>query len=155
MVEENGKVGRIDRTLLELWTGIAAMGILGQTVVFFVDRKLYYTLGWWAGILISMFMAWHMWRSIDRGLELGEAGAPKYLTSANLIRYIIVAASYIAVAVFDFGNPIAAFFGILMLKVAAYLQPFTHKAFIKLFGWEEVFPPGIPDEEDEESPDSL
>lgn len=155
MEEKNGKVGKIDRTLLELWTGIAAMGILGQAVVFFVERKLYYTLGWWAGILISLFMAWHMWRTIDRGLELGEAGAPRYLTSANLIRYVIVAAAYIAVAVLDFGNPIAAFFGILMLKVAAYLQPFTHKAFTKLFGWEEILPPGIPDEEDGESTGSL
>ena len=149
MVEENGKVGKIDRTLLELLTGILVTGMLGQAGVFFVERKLYYTLGWWAGILIAAFMAWHMWRTLDRGLDLGEAGAPKYLASANIIRYVIVAVAYIAVAVLDFGNPVAAFFGILMLKVAAYLQPFTHKIFKKLFAWEDVFPPGIPDEEEE------
>lgn len=155
MVEENGKTGRIDRTLLELVTGILVTGILGQAGAFFVERKLYYTLGWWSGILIAIFVAWHMWRTLDKGLDLGEAGAPKYLASANIIRYVIVAVAYIAVAVLDFGNPIATFFGILMLKVAAYIQPYTHKIFTKLFGWEEVFPPGIPDEEETESTDSF
>lgn len=148
------KVGKFDRTLLELWAGIGLAGLLGQVVVFFVDQKVYFTIGWWYGIVLSLFMAWHMWRSIDRGLDLGD-DASSYLSKANIIRYVIVAVAYIALAVLDFGNPIAAFFGIIMLKVAAYIQPFTHKCFKKMFGWEDLFPPGISDELDFSEENSL
>ncbi len=141
---------KFDRTLLELWAGIGMAGVLGQAVVFFVERKVYFTIGWWYGIVLSLFMAWHMWRALDRGLDMGE-GASGYLTRSNIIRYVIVAGAYIALALIDFGNPVAAFVGVLMLKVAAYIQPFTHKVFKKMFGWVDIFPPGIPDEEESET----
>jgi len=78
---------------------------------------------------------------------MGE-GATQYIAKANILRYVIVAVLYIALAVADFGSPIAAFVGVLMLKVAAYIQPITHKIFKKIFGWVDVFPPGVPDEEE-------
>lgn len=147
MIEKSKRTGKIDRTLLELFAGILLYGAVCEAAgVFFVKGKLYYTIGIWYGILLAFFMAWHMWRSLDRGLDLGEGGAPKYLAKANIIRYVIVAVCYMALAVLDFGNPVAAFFGILGLKAAAYLQPLTHKCFKKLFGWEDVFPPGISEE---------
>lgn len=136
-----------DRTLLELWAGIGGAGIVGQAVVFLVERKVYFTIGWWYGIVLSLFMAWHMWWALDRGLDMGD-GATQYLSKANIIRYVVVAAVYIVLAMLDFGSPVAAFAGLLMLKVAAYIQPFTHKVFKKMFGWVDVFPPGIPDEEE-------
>ena len=75
-------------------------------------------------------------------------GAAGYLIKTNIIRYVVVAVAYIALAVLNFGNPIAAFIGVLILKVAAYIQPFTHKVFKKMFGWVDVFSPGIPDEDE-------
>jgi len=105
------KTGGFDRTLLELWAGIGTAGLVGQLAVFFVERKVYFTIGWWYGIVLSLFMAWHMWRSLDRGLDLGD-GAGQYLSKANIIRYVVVAVAYIALALLDFGNPIAAFFGV-------------------------------------------
>lgn len=150
MTDVEDGTGKFDRTLLELWTGIAVAGVLGQAVIFFVERKVYFTIGWWYGVVLSLFMAWHMWRALDRGLDMGD-GASGYLTRSNIIRYVLVAVAYIALAAIDFGNPVAAFAGVLMLKVAAYIQPFTHKVFKKMFGWEDIFPPGIPDEEDLET----
>ena len=147
MTDVEDVTGKFDRTLLELWAGIAVAGILGQAVVFLVERKAYFTIGWWYGIMLSLFMAWHMWRALDRGLDMGN-GASGYLTRSNIIRYVLVAVAYIALATIDFGNPVAAFAGVLMLKVAAYIQPFTHKVFKKMFGWVDVFPPGIPDEDE-------
>jgi len=141
------ETGKFDRTLLELWAGIGVAGLIGQLVVFFVKNKVYFTIGWWYGIVLSLFMAWHMWRALDRGLDMGE-GATQYIAKANILRYVIVAVLYIALAVADFGSPIAAFVGVLMLKVAAYIQPITHKIFKKIFGWVDVFPPGVPDEEE-------
>lgn len=133
MAEDSTKRKKIDPTLLELITGIVFLGLLGEAGVFFVKRVLYYTLGWWAGIVLAVFMAWHTWWGLNRGLDLGEEGAPKYLAGVSMLRYAVVAAGYIAVAVTDIGNPIAAFFGILTLKAAAYLQPFVHKCFKKIF----------------------
>ena len=147
IIDVEGVTGKFDRTLLELWAGIGVVGVLGQAVVFFVEKKAYFTIGWWYGIVLSLFMAWHMWRSLDKGLDMGD-GAAGYLTKANIIRYVVVAVAYIVLAILDFGNPIAAFVGVLILKVAAYIQPFTHKVFKKMFGWVDVYPPGIPDEED-------
>ena len=147
IIDVEGVTGKFDRTLLELWAGIGVVGVLGQAVVFFVEKKAYFTIGWWYGIVLSLFMAWHMWRSLDKGLDMGD-GAAGYLTKANIIRYVVVAAEYIVLAILDFGNPIAAFVGVLILKVAAYIQPFTHKVFKKMFGWVDVFPPGVPDEDE-------
>lgn len=139
MIEKNKGTEKIDRTLLELFAGILLYGAVCEAAgIFFVKEKLYYTIGIWYGILLALLMAWHMWRSLDRGLDLGEGGAPKYLARANIIRYVIVAACYMALAVLDFGNPVAAFFGILGLKAAAYLQPLTHKCLKRLFGWEDI-----------------
>ena len=45
-------------------------------------------------------------------------------------------------------NPISTFVGIIGLKVAAYLQPFTHKIVFKVFGWEEEVYPEMPDTEE-------
>ncbi len=134
---DTGITNKFNHTLLELWAGIGLAGLVGQAVVFFVERKAYFTIGWWYGIVISLFMAWHMWRGLDRGLDLGE-GASQYLAKSNIIRYVIVTIAYVALAVLDFGSPLSAFAGILMLKVAAYFQPITHKAFKKMFGWDDA-----------------
>lgn len=147
MTDVEDVTGKVDRTLLELWTGILLVGALGQIIVFFVEEKAYFTIGWWYGIMLSLFMAWHMWRALDRGLNMGDK-ATSFLTVANIIRYVVVAAAYVAIAVIGFGNPIAAFAGILVLKLSAYIQPLIHKAFKKIFGWVDVYPPGIPDEEE-------
>lgn len=134
MEDHMEKKKKTDPTLKELVTGILVLGFLGEIAgLLFVRDKLYYTSGWWFGIALSVFMAWHMWWSLNRGLDLGEQGAPKYLVRANLIRYLVVAVGYAALAVLDFGNPIAAFAGILMLKASAYLQPFVHKCYHKIF----------------------
>lgn len=151
MTKESRKLDTAMRTLIEMIAGIVLFGIVCELAgVYFVDSKIYYSLGLWYGILIAVLMSWHMWRSIGRGLLMGEGGAPKYITTANMIRYLAVALFYIAICLLDFGSPIAAFVGIMGLKVTAYLQPLTHKCFKRLFGWEdEVFPLIPPEELDE------
>lgn len=134
MVEQEKKTTKIDSTLRDLCIGNLILGLLGEAILlFFSNAKRYDTIGWWFGIALAMFMAVHMWWTLNRGLDFGEEGAPKYLTRANLIRYLVVAIGYITLAVLDFGNPVVAFFGILMLKASAYLQPLVHKCFYKIF----------------------
>lgn len=134
MTEQTGRMDDAVRTLIEMVIGILFFGLVCELVgILIVEDKLYYSIGLWYGCALAGVMAWHMWRSIGRGLLMGESGAPKYLASANVIRYVIVAVLYIALCAWDFGSPIAAFIGIMSLKVTAYLQPITHKCFKKFY----------------------
>lgn len=129
----------MNRTLFELLTGIIIFGIICQMFVFLIEDKADYSAGLWIGVLTAGICAYHMWRSLDRGLELGEKGAVNYLSRQNIIRYVCITAVLIAVAVTGIGNPLSAFLGIMGLKVSAYMNAFTKKISKLLYG-EEILP---------------
>lgn len=132
-------ITRMNRTLFELETGILIFGCVCQMFVVFVTDKTGYSIGLWIGIATAVFSAYHMWRSLDIGLELGEKSAVGYLSRQNIIRYVVVAAVLIATAATNAGNPLTAFLGVMGLKAAAYMQPFTKKISKLLYG-EEMLP---------------
>lgn len=133
MKEKERRQIRIPETLRELYAGIAVLSILLQvTVVWFVEDRLSYSLGLWIGAAAAMVFVWHMWRTLDLALELGEAGAQKVMRRQAVIRYGLVAGVLGLLMLTRAANPLAAFLGIMTLKVAAYLQPVTHKAILKL-----------------------
>ena len=118
-----------DRTLTELAVGIAAWGLLCQvTVVWLVADKAGYSLGLWMGVLLAAAAGVHMWWALDRALDYGRDAAVKMITKHNIIRYFVFVIVMALIMVSGFANPLAAFLGLMGLKVAAYLQPFTHKA---------------------------
>ena len=124
---------KIDTTLKELLIGILAAGVLFQlTIVWFVRSKSSYSAGLWIGVLLAAFLAWHMWKTIDEALDWGEAGAQKLMRKQSLIRYIVIIVVLAVLMCTEAANPLAAFLGVMTLKVAAYLQPVTHKAISKL-----------------------
>ena len=92
---------------------------------------MYFTIGLWFGIVLACAAAFHMWWGLNIGLELGD-GAGKYVLSQNMIRYGVIVVAFAALCILDFGNPLAAFAGIMGLKAGAYLQPFTHKIMLKI-----------------------
>ena len=119
-------------TIRELLIGIAAFGLIVWGVVLgFVERKLYFTLGLWLGVLMALLAACHMWWSINRAVDLGD-GASKYVLSQNMVRYGVMVVIFGIICILDFANPLAAFAGLMCLKAGAYLQPFTHKIINKL-----------------------
>ena len=125
------KIKKISETLKELLIGILFYGILVEVIgICFINDKMYFTIGLWFGVLLAMMAAVHMWWGLDTGLELG-ADAGKYVMSQNMIRYGVIVVAFAALCILDFGNPLAAFAGIMGLKAGAYLQPFTHKIMIK------------------------
>lgn len=132
-MEKSEKIEKIDTTLKELLIGIAATGILFQlTIVWLVKDKLSYSAGLWLGVLLAAFLAWHMWRTLDEALNLGAAGAEKTMRKQSLLRYVVVVAVLAVLMCTDIANPLAAFLGVMTLKAAAYLQPMTHKAILRL-----------------------
>lgn len=118
---------KINETLKELLLGILAFGVLCQAAgIWFVKDKAGYSLGLWIGTGLALLAAVHMWRSLDRGLELGT-DATGYMVKQNMVRYGVLIVAYGVLCVTEIGNPLAAFLGIMGLKAGAYLQPFTHK----------------------------
>lgn len=140
-------------TLIELWVGIVFFALVSLlTGIWFVENKLAYVLGLLAGALTAIYLAWHMARSIDKMLDKAELGADvgAGMRVSSLLRYgIVVLVLIITALVSEWVNPISTFVGIIGLKVAAYLQPFTHKIVFKVFGWEEEVYPEMPDTEEE------
>lgn len=144
---------KLNPTLVELWTGtvlFAALALLAG--IWFVENKLSYGLGLLVGTLAAMYLAWHMARSIEKMIDKAEQGLDGSvgMRVSSLLRYGLVVLILIATAfVSEYVNPISVFMGILGLKVAAYLQPFTHKIVFKVFGFEEEVYPELPDTEEE------
>jgi len=141
------KVKKINRALLELWIGILFTGLLCQFIgMWFADNKVLYSVALWIGIVLGLITVVHMYRTLDRALDLG-AGAQKVVTTANLVRYGCVVIVFLIVLLTDVLNPLITFMGLMSVKVAAYLQPFTHKLCNKVFHEVDPIPEPMPVEE--------
>lgn len=132
-------ITRVNRTLFELLTGILIFGIVCQLFVFITKDRAGSSVGLWIGILTAGFYAYHMWRSLDRGLDLGGKDAVGYMSRQNIIRYVLTVAVLTAVAVTGVGSPLWAFLGVMGLKVSAYMHFFTRKI-SRIFYGEEILP---------------
>lgn len=126
------KLSDMNRALPGLLGGIVLFGAVSQIVgMFFVEEKLNYSIGLWIGVLIAAFMAFHMAWSLNSALDQDVKGAQAVATRQNIIRYLIVVLILGILMITEIGNPIAAFVGVMGLKVSAYLQPIFQKLFHK------------------------
>lgn len=142
------KIKRIHRALLELWLGILFVGLLLQFIgMWFAKNWILYTVALWVGIVVALLMVLHMYKTLDKALELGP-GAQKSMLIANMVRYICVVIVFVIILLTDILNPLITFMGVMTVKVAAYLQPFTHKLCNKIFHETDPIPESIPDDEE-------
>lgn len=124
------KLTQLSDVLPDLWAGILLYGVLCEIVgLIFVEDRLFYSIGLTAGIVCALFMATHMAWSLSQALDMPEGDAVKKMQVHNILRYIVVVIVFFILLFTKLGNPLSAFLGIMGLKVAAYLQPFTHKFF--------------------------
>ncbi len=121
---------KIDRTLLELWLGILAYGAVFEIVLLLFFRNPAYSIGLWIGIFLALAGTYHMWWSLDRGLDLPEKEAVKSMGAQNIMRYVILVIALGALMYTDFANPILAFCGYMGMKVSAYLNPLIHRVLV-------------------------
>ena len=130
---EKKRKTEIPETLKELFTGIlAALFLFQVTIVWLVKDRFSYTLGLWIGGMLAAALAWHMWKTLDQALSMGETGAQKLMRRQSAIRYGLMVVILGILTVTEAANPLAAFLGIMTLKVAAYLQPITHNVIFRL-----------------------
>lgn len=122
------KLSNINSALPGLLAGIVLFGAASQLVgVFLVTEKANYSIGLWIGVLVAIFMSFHMAFSLNNAVDMGEKGAQTAVTRQNIIRYLIVVLILGILMITEVGNPIAAFVGVMGLKVSAYLYPIVQK----------------------------
>lgn len=126
---------KINETLLQLLMGILIFEIVCQLIgMWFVPDKLKYTVGLWIGAILAGLSACHMWWSLDRNLSINadnEKGATAFATRANMIRYVVILLVFLILCLTTVAYPLAAFLGIMGLKIGAYLTPLTSKLYQK------------------------
>lgn len=107
---------------------IIVYGILAEIIVLIaIKDKMFYSIGLIVGIVIAIGMCIHMYISMEEAIDRGETGAQKYIGNTYAIRTTLIFFVMGIMYYFKIGSIISLFIGIMGLKVAAYLQPFTHK----------------------------
>lgn len=131
---------RINEALPELILGIILYGLVVELIgVWFVADKLRYSTGLLIGIALAAGMAVNMAIVLEDAVGLvGQNHAQAKIIAKSILRYLIVVIVFFVMMKLKLGNLITAFLGVMGLKVAAYLQPFTHKAILKLTGRGDV-----------------
>ena len=135
---------RINDALPGLVVGIILYGIVIQlTGEWFVEDKLRYSTGLWAGIIMGVGLAIHLAIVIRDTVEMG--GDTKHangrVIAKSLMRYGTVVILFFILGYFHLGNLITAFLGVMGLKVSAYLQPVGMKLAGKLRGRNDAASP--------------
>lgn len=132
---------KINRTLLEMWTGIILLGmVLWLAGTVFFGGRVFYAKSLWFGIIMAIVSTIHMFRTLDRGLDLDGKRAQKAIVSGYLIRYVFIIIIFGIIMVTDVLNPLVVFMAYMTLKVTALMQPITHRFYNKLFKEEDPVP---------------
>ena len=122
------KISSINSALPGLLLGIVLFGAVSQLAgIFLGTEKASYSIGLWIGVLTAIFMAFHMAFSLNSAVDRDAKGAQAVATRQNIIRYLIVVLILGILMMTNIGNPIAAFVGVMGLKISAYLQPIFQK----------------------------
>lgn len=130
--------------------GQILMAVCTAAGVSFLQKPVSQSLSLWFGVGLAAVSAYHMYRTLDRALDLGDA-APGLVFRGYLLRYVLFALILLMLSVTGFFNPLIVFFGYMALKVSALLQPFTHKLSNRFFGEEDPVPEPLPEEMEEET----
>lgn len=137
-----------NRTLLEMYLGMIFFGLVSQMVgALIVQDQVRYAASLWFGILLAAVSAYHLYKTLDRGLNYDENTASKVIFRGYVIRYAAVAIILLIIMMTEVLNPLIVFLGYMSLKVTALLQPITHKLCNKLFHETDPIPQALPEEE--------
>lgn len=142
-----------NRTILEMFLGVFALGAVMQVI------SLFFSEGRWErfeslllGTLLACFSILHMYRTLDRALDYDPGNAQKAVYRGYLFRYCLLAAVILGSIGLKIFNPLLIFLSYMSLKGTVYLQPFTHKFCNFLFHESDPEPQPMPEEDEERPP---
>lgn len=117
------------QTFLEMLVGIVGntlvIGIIGSMIA---PNKSAFALGAFLGGVTSVFILMLLYRSLERALSMESKEAEKYAVRAAIIRLVLMCIPLVLSILFpNMFNVLGVFFGLMGLKVSAFLQPVMHK----------------------------
>lgn len=122
------RLKEINSALPGLLFGIMLFGVICQIAgLFLVSDRADFSRGLWIGVLTAIFMSFHMAISLNSIVERNVKEAQAAATRQNIIRYLVVVIVLGILMVTRIGNPLAAFAGVMGLKLSAYAQPIFAK----------------------------
>ena len=122
------KIRNINQTVWELIIGIVFVNALLEVIgLIFVSQKGAYTIGLILGMVMAIGMVFHMNISIEKAMDIGGEHAKGYMLKSYAARTVVVLVVIVCVGVLKFADLLSLILGIMTLKVAAYLQPITHR----------------------------
>ena len=140
---------KINRTLLEVWTGILLFGLICEIFgILFAPHLVRYSVSLWTGALGAVASTVYSYISLDRALDLEESAAQKKIYMAYVIRYVFLTVAFLIICVTNVISPLVVFLGYMLLKAAAFCQPFVHKFYNWVFGEQDPIPTPMPEELD-------
>lgn len=119
--------------LLDLVTGCIIYGIIGEVIILAAGLAFYregiwkIILGFLIGIAAAVALTIHMYYGVVESLSLGETGALKHTRKMYIVRIAGILVILVLIYFTGFCDAVAFAVGLISLKVAAYLQPITHK----------------------------
>ena len=112
-------MGKPDTVVKDMTLIMIVYGLLIQVICFFVAGDLLKaTVGLWIGIVAAVLMLRNMRDSLNEALDLGEAGARKYVQSAYMKRYIEGVVVFIDVSLLCIAHVLTLLAGVMGLKVS-------------------------------------
>ena len=125
---------RLNEALPGLVAGIVFYGTAVELLgVWFVKDKIAFSIGLWFGIAVAIGMAINLASVLWDSVTLGDTkNASRRIIAKSILRYLVVVVLFFIFAYFQIGNLIAAIFGLLGLKIGAYIQPVLEKVKVKL-----------------------
>ncbi len=108
-------------------------GIIAEIIgLLFTNQPINFTISLWIGIALALGTSIQMAVTLDCAMELSADDCTKYMIRHNMIRYAVIVLVFgIVLLLGEQLNPLYTFLGIMMLKVGAYLEPFTDKLLSK------------------------
>lgn len=99
--------------------------LIGEGIILiFTPHKSIYAVGFFAGVLYSVFSSFHMSFRI-RKIVFGHADTSKTLLVGYFIRLAVMLILFAVLYIFHIGDLLCTVIGMFSMKVSAYLQPFT------------------------------
>lgn len=118
----------VNATVKQMVMVILMYALIGMMLILMFGRTNYsYFVGFVIGIVISIAYVFHMYSSLDKALDMDENSALNKVRKSYGIRVVATLVIMVLCIELNIGNPIFMLFGLISLKVAAYLQPFTDK----------------------------
>lgn len=116
-------MGEAKETLIGLEIGIGIITVLTAVLFCLLHLGFPYPSGVLVGGAVAAGLAYHMYRTLDEALDLGEDSV-KFMRKKTILRILIMGLAVLAAIRYPkYLNLLGVGIGILSLKVSALLQP--------------------------------